>query len=73
MKTRWLNACLNCTLKEDFNVKGFISFCEASEVIERVIKTYNDYLPHAPLDYRTPKQIHQSIDSQILSGVLIKK
>ena len=54
-------------------MKGFISFCEASEVIERVIKTYNDYLPHAPLDYRTPKQIHQSIDSQILSGVLIKK
>lgn len=33
---------LNRTLKEDFNVKGFISFCEALEVIERVIKTYDD-------------------------------
>ncbi len=46
---------LNRTLKEDFNVKGFISFCDASEVIEKVIKTYNDYRPHASLDYRTPK------------------
>ncbi len=57
---------LNRSLKEDFNVKGFISFCEASEVIERVIKTYNDYRPHASLDYRTPKQAHQSIGSQRL-------
>ncbi|MER0442867.1 integrase core domain-containing protein [Emticicia sp. W12TSBA100-4] len=37
---------LNRTLKEDFNVK-FFSFCEASEVIEQVINTYNDCRPHA--------------------------
>lgn len=64
---------LNRTLKEDFNVKGFISFCEASEVIERVIKTYNDYRPHASLDYRTPKQAHQSIGSQRLRWYPYKK
>jgi transposase-like protein len=55
---------LNRTLKEDCNVKGFISFCEASEVIEQVIKTYNYYCPHASLDYKIPKQAHQSVGSQ---------
>jgi len=64
---------LNRTLKGNFNLKGFISFCEASEVIERVIKTYNDYRPHASLDYRTPKQAHQSIGSQILKWYPYKK
>ncbi|WP_435357765.1 integrase core domain-containing protein [Emticicia sp. SJ17W-69] len=64
---------LNRTLKEDFNVKGFISFCEASQVIEQVVKTYNDYRPHASLDYKTPKQARQSIGSQRLRWYPYKK
>lgn len=64
---------MNRTLNEDFNVKGFISFCEASEEIERIIKTYNDYRPHASLDYKTSKQAYQSIDSQRLRWYPYKK
>lgn len=64
---------LNRTLKEDFNVKGFISSCEAWEVIERVIKTYNDYRSHASLDYRRPKEDYQSIGSQRLRWYRYKK
>ncbi len=65
---------LNRTLKEDFNLKrGFISFYEALGAIEQVIKTYNNYRPHASLNYKTPKQAHQLVDSQRLRWYPYKK
>lgn len=64
---------LNSTLKEDFNIKGFISFCEASDAIEQVIKTYNDYRPHASFGYKIPKHAQQLTDSQRLMWFPYKK
>lgn len=66
---------LNRTLKEDFNVKGVLSFCEASEVIEQVIKLYNDYRPHVlALSQKHRQKVDElgiSQDSQAEDGHVI--
>ncbi|WP_394991824.1 integrase core domain-containing protein [Emticicia sp.] len=73
MKDKNTNQLLN-NITDDFNLKcGFISFCEASDAIEQVIKTYNNYRPHASLNYKTPKQAHQLVDSQRLRWYPYKK
>jgi len=46
------------TLKEDFAIRGFVSFSIAQEAIEKAINTYNAMRPHASLGYLTPKQAH---------------
>lgn len=51
MKIQKLNARF-LPYKRDFNLKGFISFCESSDAIEQVIKTYNDYCPYTSLDLK---------------------
>ncbi|MEY4538999.1 MAG: hypothetical protein RLZZ306_756 [Bacteroidota bacterium] len=52
---------LNRTLKEDFKLEnGFVSQEVALKAIPEVIETYNNYLPHASLDYKTPTQCHNS-------------
>jgi putative transposase len=62
------------SLKENFNINdSFISFCETSDAMEQVIKTYNDYRPHASLYYKTPKQAHKYIGSQRLRWYPYKK
>jgi putative transposase len=50
------------TLKEEFNLgNGFVLLVEiALKAIPEVIETYNYYLPHASLDYKTPTQCHDS-------------
>jgi putative transposase len=52
---------LNRTLKEDFKLEnGFVSEEVALKAIPEVIETYNNYRPHASLDYKTPTQCHNS-------------
>jgi putative transposase len=52
---------LNRTLKEDFKLEnGFVSEEAALKAIPEVIETYNNYRPHASLDYKTPTQCHHS-------------
>ncbi|GLU55237.1 transposase [Dyadobacter frigoris] len=46
------------TLKEDFAIRGFVSFSTAQEAIEKAINTYNAIRPHASLGYLTPNQAH---------------
>ena len=52
---------LNRTLKEEFNLgNGFVSEEAALKAIPQVIETYNNYRPHASLDFKTPTQCHNS-------------
>ena len=52
---------LNRTLKEEFNLgNGFVSEEVALKAIPQVIETYNNYRPHASLDFKTPTQCHHS-------------
>ncbi|WP_255637131.1 integrase core domain-containing protein [Dyadobacter sp. NIV53] len=45
-------------LKEDFGIRGFVSFSEAREAVERAINNYNAMRPHASIGYLTPHQAH---------------
>lgn len=47
------------TLKEDFKLRGFLSFSAASNSIERAIHAYNNLRPHASIGYLTPNQAHR--------------
>jgi transposase InsO family protein len=52
---------LNRTLKEEFNLGNeFVSEEAALKAIPQVIETYNNYRPHATLDFKTPTQCHNS-------------
>ena len=52
---------LNRTLKEEFNLgNGFVSEEAALKAIPQVIETYNNYRPHASIDFKTPTQCHNS-------------
>ena len=51
------------TQKEDFGLRGFVSFSAAKEAVEKAIKNYNAMRPHASIGYRpatrlTPHQAH---------------
>lgn len=46
------------TLKQDFGLRGFVSFSAALDAIAHAISTYNAYRPHASLGYLTPQQAH---------------
>ena len=47
------------TLKEEFNLRGFVSFAIAHAAVEKAIDAYNKLRPHASRGYRTPKQAHR--------------
>lgn len=46
------------TLKEDFGLRGFLSFSSAQAAVEKAIYHYNATRPHASLGYLTPNQAH---------------
>jgi len=52
---------LNRTLKEGVQFgQWFVSEEAALKAIPQVIETYNNYRPHASLDFKTPTQCHNS-------------
>nr|WP_281169815.1 integrase core domain-containing protein [Flexithrix dorotheae] len=58
------------TLKTEFRYgqrKGYVSFKEVKEIINRNIEKYNNIRPHASIDYLTPTQAY------CLEGPLKKK
>jgi hypothetical protein len=61
------------TLKEDFNLSGFVTFAGAHTTIEAAIDAYNKLRPHASLGYQTPNQAHRQGGHQKLRWYPYKK
>ena len=61
------------TLKEDFNLSGFVTFAGAHATIEEAIDAYNKLRPHASLGYQTPNQAHRQGGHQKLRWYPYKK
>lgn len=50
---------MHCTLKEEFRLeRGFPTFEQAQQAVEKTIFIYNNKYPHGSLGYLTPNQVH---------------